>query len=298
MPPWAGAKGADRLSDPMGDGETQARVRSDLASAIALEAGAGTGKTTALVARILALLRAGVPVRRLVVVTFLRAAAEEMRVRLRERLAEEGGAWARAAEAELPAATIGTIHSFAQRLLAQEAEAAAWDPATRVLEEDEREALDRHHFRAWLEEAVAAHAVPLLELRRLGQSLSAPTLLALARALGADAVLPETPEALTAADIDAFEAELRDALATFERLAPACQDASDKALGAGERLGQALLELAAWSGSERIAAACRLTLPRPDQGNKAKWRPETARFRRSSNVATPRLSRRAAAKAG
>ena len=53
------------------------------ASRIIVTAGAGTGKTRTLVARYLALLANGVPMRSIVAITFTRKAAREMRNRVR-----------------------------------------------------------------------------------------------------------------------------------------------------------------------------------------------------------------------
>jgi ATP-dependent helicase/nuclease subunit A len=251
-------------------------VRTRIADAIALEAGAGTGKTTALVERVLALLAAGVPLTSLAVVTFLRAAGEELRVRLRERLQGRGEAWARRALADLPAAPVGTLHSLAQRLVAQEGWAQGWDPGTRVLEEDEAEELSRAHFRRWLEEAAARDTAPLAAARRLGAGLSARTLWRLAASLPPDAVLPPPPPPLSQAPLAPFEAALAAAEETFVRVRPACRDEADAALKAGGELGQARAELASWEGEERLFAALRLSLPSPRAGRRDRWSPAAA----------------------
>jgi ATP-dependent helicase/nuclease subunit A len=51
-----------------------------------VEAGAGTGKTTVLVDRLLALIREGTAIPRIVAITFTEKAAGELKVRLREKL--------------------------------------------------------------------------------------------------------------------------------------------------------------------------------------------------------------------
>ena len=76
-------------------------------------ASAGTGKTHTLVEELLALVKGGVPLRRIAAVTFTRKAAEELRARARkgvEALAREepglGGA-----VREVHGAVFGTIHA-------------------------------------------------------------------------------------------------------------------------------------------------------------------------------------------
>ncbi|HEY2705701.1 MAG TPA: UvrD-helicase domain-containing protein, partial [Candidatus Dormibacteraeota bacterium] len=77
------------------DHAERTRLESELDTTLFVEAGAGTGKTTAVVARIVALVAAGrLSMERLVAITFTIAAAGELRVRVREGLeraaADEG----------------------------------------------------------------------------------------------------------------------------------------------------------------------------------------------------------------
>src|SRR5205085_7535907 len=104
----------------LADSVARGRIRSDLGATLVVEAAAGTGKTTELVARIVALVRQGkTTLDRILSVTFTDLAAGEMKLRLRGELeAARQGATAdeqkrlTAALATLEAAPIGTIHSF------------------------------------------------------------------------------------------------------------------------------------------------------------------------------------------
>ncbi len=94
------------------------------ASNLFVEAGAGAGKTTQLVGRVLALVRAGVPITSIAAITFTEKAAADLRHRLRRDLtaAEVAGAptparLLAAALDDLDHAPIGTLHAFARRLL-------------------------------------------------------------------------------------------------------------------------------------------------------------------------------------
>src|SRR5512135_123277 len=100
---------------------------------LAVTAGAGSGKTRALVARYLNFVETGVPLRSLVAITFTEKAAREMRSRIRQEierwlavsavtpLPAEGALavadlWQQAF-IELDAARIGTIHALCADLL-------------------------------------------------------------------------------------------------------------------------------------------------------------------------------------
>lgn len=167
-----------------------ARIRSDLGSTLAVEASAGTGKTHALVERIVALVRSGVPVENIAVMTFLRAAAEELRGRVADALRREEGDWARRAESGLPSAFLGTIHAFALRLLREGGSDAGMDPGVRVLSGTEDELLRLEAFHAFLRARAQEDPEPLTEARLLGSSLGVDRLYAMARTLDEDADLP------------------------------------------------------------------------------------------------------------
>jgi ATP-dependent helicase/nuclease subunit A len=126
-----------------------------------VRAAAGSGKTTALVARMVALVRQGVPVGEGAAITFTRKAAGEMNERLftelrraERELRGEGKAQQRRrvkrALNELPRCFIGTVHAFCARLLRTHSLAAGLPPRFRagIEEGDERdlraEALEQH----------------------------------------------------------------------------------------------------------------------------------------------------------
>ena len=70
---------------PLADQADRDRIRDDLATTLVVEAAAGTGKTTALVGRMLAALASGrARLDRMVAVTFTEAAAGELKLRLRD----------------------------------------------------------------------------------------------------------------------------------------------------------------------------------------------------------------------
>ncbi len=97
-------------SQPPPDQHSRNEITLERLHSVVVEAGAGTGKTTLLTQRVHNLvMEHGIPLDNLAVVTFTKAAAAELRVRIRDRLPREtpglGSAW------------IDTIHGFASRVL-------------------------------------------------------------------------------------------------------------------------------------------------------------------------------------
>ncbi|MCG7417478.1 MULTISPECIES: UvrD-helicase domain-containing protein [Microbacterium] len=127
------------------DDDARAEIRARLDENLFVDAGAGSGKTSALVGRVVASVMGEhpVPLAKTAVVTFTEKAGAELRDRLRAafekvridahdrhtiRLAQE-------ALDDLDAAAIGTLHSFAQRILAAFPIQAGMPPLVEVLDE-------------------------------------------------------------------------------------------------------------------------------------------------------------------
>lgn len=117
-------------------------------AAIAVTAGAGSGKTRSLVGRYLRLLERGYPLRSILAITFTEKAAREMRGRIRAALRPDPGPLPKGEGDSLPltgeglgmrenidSARIGTIHSLCAEILRQYPAEAGLDPAFEVLEE-------------------------------------------------------------------------------------------------------------------------------------------------------------------
>ena len=138
--------------------------------AIAVTAGAGSGKTRVLVGRYLHLLEQGHPLRSLVAITFTDKAAREMRTRIRteiqQRLTESPtyNLWQQAFT-ELDAARIGTIHSLCAEVLRAHPAEAALDPNFIVLEEGQAAAWQAQAIEAALAwAATRSETAPLIGL--------------------------------------------------------------------------------------------------------------------------------------
>jgi ATP-dependent helicase/nuclease subunit A len=142
------------------DWEQRERIRTELDRNLFVEAGAGTGKTTALVSRIVALVAAGrVKMAGLVAITFTEAAAAELRNRVRRELERAALDSQRPAEArahcavaarEVDLAAIQTIHSFAGTLLRTFPIEAGLPPGFEVWDEIRAGLAFEERFRSWL----------------------------------------------------------------------------------------------------------------------------------------------------
>jgi len=121
------------------DAAARSAVANEIDRTLFVEAGAGTGKTSSLIARIVQLVRSGTPIKRIAAITFTEAAASELRVRVRNTLIAKGeAAQDRAmleAAAEVEAAAFTTLHGFALRLLTDHPIEAGLPPGFSVADE-------------------------------------------------------------------------------------------------------------------------------------------------------------------
>ncbi len=131
--------GHDELPDQL---DRQAIV-TNLGTNLFVEAGAGSGKTSSLVGRIVALVASGVEIGMIAAITFTEKAAAELRHRLRSQLiaaqvnADDPVTVERMQIAldGLDHAPIGTLHAFARRILNDYPVHAGLPPGFRVLDE-------------------------------------------------------------------------------------------------------------------------------------------------------------------
>ena len=162
------------------DEAVRRRIREDLGTSLLVEAAAGTGKTTCMVDRMIALVRTGTAKpQAIVAVTFTRKAAGELRRRFRERLQEEATRAGAAAEqarladalTRIDAMVIGTIHSFASRLLRDRPIEAGVDPGFRELDDPADRLLRRQAWREFVSAAPTEHAALIERLDAVGLRL-------------------------------------------------------------------------------------------------------------------------------
>src|SRR5581483_11236334 len=136
---------------------------------------AGTGKTTLLVSRLIALLlEKQTPLSRIAAITFTEKASAELVERLRSKLEEvlvqqpDQKTLILKALEDMERAPISTIHSFCAGLLREYPVEAGVDPQFTLLDEVQSGAFEAQAWEHWLKKNLAQPVEPLFNFLRLG----------------------------------------------------------------------------------------------------------------------------------
>lgn len=151
----------------------------ELKQSLIIDAGAGTGKTTVLISRILGTVITGKSdLEHIVAITFTEKASGELKVRLRFELEEalrrlDGEEWSRVrrALADIERAQVTTIHSFCAALLRERPVEAKVEPGFEVLDELGANLLMDRTWEEWMTAEMERGPALLLELLRSGIAL-------------------------------------------------------------------------------------------------------------------------------
>lgn len=145
---------------PLADQHVRDQIRNELDCTMVVEAAAGTGKTSELVQRIIAVLAEGkATVDQIVAVTFTEKAAGELKLRVRSELEKARGQaddlkrrqHLEEALAHLEEARLSTIHALCADLLRERPVEAQIDPQFEVMTEVQSQNLYRQAFRLWFQ---------------------------------------------------------------------------------------------------------------------------------------------------
>jgi ATP-dependent exoDNAse (exonuclease V) beta subunit len=223
------------VTPPVVDAAARARIETDLDVNLCVEAGAGTGKTTVLVKRVVALLRTGrATVDDLAVITFTEKAAGELSARVRfaleqaleEHPTDDERARIEQALLDLYRARIQTLHAFAGDLLRERPVEARLDPEFETLDDLAAELHFDDAYRRWLDEQLAERNEPVERAMRRGFDL--PRLRKLIEEVHRHReVLPLQPAPWSPPDVRAFRVAAADWAARLTALEPRCTDAED-----------------------------------------------------------------------
>jgi len=166
-------------SATLADQAARDRIRDDLDTTLLVEAAAGTGKTSALVGRILSGITSGrVSLANIVAVTFTEFAAGELKLRLRSEIeharkqpdvSAESMAFLTQAVQELEEARMGTIHSFCADLLREHPVEAGIDPLFKVAPDEMSYPLFDMAFERWFEQQLESPSDGVRRILRIPQ---------------------------------------------------------------------------------------------------------------------------------
>ena len=249
-----------------------------------VEAGAGTGKTTVLVDRLLALVRSGIGIARVVAITFTEKAAGELRVRLRSELEraaaatdDQGRHVTQTALQEIDRAHVSTIHGFCASLLRERPVEAAVDPNFQVADEIRRDVILESVWDAWLRAELDRGLPPdAARAHSLGFGLAKVRELAFKLVEYRD-LLPFVPEPTEEGDVEALALDIEQEAPEFLRLMhEGCRSPDDSALAPIRRFAVQAASLAVVPAELRGFQALTRVRPAPTQreGNKKNWVPE------------------------
>lgn len=279
----------------------------DLDRSYCVEAGAGTGKTSLLVERFLAIVSSGrAAVEEIAAITFTEKAAGEMKVRLRDGIGKllenrESPDQERrrldAARLDLERAPVSTIHAFAASILREHAIEAGIDPGFRQLDALEGGMFLEECWSDFLldeastwEEAIRrfvslggrvdhlfemAQAVYTRRGERSCEGLFDPPGPATPDGNGADRRAPSSaaPERFDADRLREDVARIVERLSALAR--GHCVNADDKGREAIEDLVRRAAPLASLHGEDLERFLFSLSIPKP-KGNKGNWNPPDA----------------------
>jgi ATP-dependent helicase/nuclease subunit A len=256
------------------DREARRRVAASLGETLFVEAGAGSGKTSSLVDRIVNLVANGAPVSRIAAITFTEAAARELRTRVRDELERQGTERADRqllnAAGQVESAAFTTLHGFALRLLADHPVQAGLPPGFAVADEIGSMLEFQESWRSFT--AQIGDDLDLLDLLERAAALRVELRHYVDVARRFDDNWDLLDRLSPAPDLSPLDlAPAVDAIEDLGRLADHCLDPDDL-------LAAELIQLAEWARSVRqrdplaqLAGLDQLRWPRRNAGRKGNW---------------------------
>lgn len=263
---------------PLQDDEARRRAATDIATSFLVEAGAGTGKTSVLVQRILTILRSGQgQLDRLAAITFTDKAAAELRARLHfeietalaSRLTDSERQNLREARRQFDRAQISTVHAFCANLLRERPVEAVVDPDFSVLDAFAASILRQEVWREWLASEMDKSPFALKHALRAGVTLAHLESLRdfLLEYRDSLSFLPAPVEDRLAEFAQLFQRHV----ASLKECARACVNTNDRALKQIVALSELLADSEEGHLWEKVLLSA---LPcSPKAGTKAHWKP-------------------------
>lgn len=165
------------MSKSIVDQDARDKIKNNLTTNFLIEAGAGSGKTTSLVERMVNLIYSGTcPIQKIVAITFTRKAADELKLRFQVELEKK---WKDETDAmkqkrlsdaiqNMEQCFIGTVHAFCSKLLRERPMEAKLDINFQELEEAEDDDLLEEAWHLYLYQLKENYAQELKDVNELG----------------------------------------------------------------------------------------------------------------------------------
>lgn len=162
------------------DQEARDKIKYELQTNFLVEAGAGSGKTTSLVDRMVNLIMTGTAeIEEIVAITFTRKAADELKVRFQSKLEE---AWKKERDLDIKfrlsealqnieRCFLGTVHSFCAKLLRERPIEANLDLTFKELEESDDLKLLEEAWQRYLQDIMEEKPYLFDQIHELGLSV-------------------------------------------------------------------------------------------------------------------------------
>jgi ATP-dependent helicase/nuclease subunit A len=265
------------------DRKERAYITTHVRENMCVEAGAGTGKTTVLVQRIINTVASGqCDVRHMAVITFTEKAAAELAGRVRRGLED---ALAAAADTEQAArietalrglnhAHIETIHAFAASLLRERPIEAGLDPGFEVMDILPSQLAFESAYREWLNGEMAADPPPPALLEALDLGLTIERVREAAEALHRYRfLLPLDPYDRVDVDVATFTSIAPDA-AVLAAMHGAARDEEDQAYQAALAVAEWFSEISVLRADDATfrRAIAAFKMPSFSRGAQRNWR--------------------------
>lgn len=126
------------------------KIKNDIHHNFFVEAGAGSGKTTVLVDRMVSMVEGGIDIAKICAITFTKAAAGEFYSRFRTKLAKSNSEKAKKALKNIDLCFMGTIDSFCNKIIAEHPSEAGVPSNVSVISEEEEMLLYAREYSAIL----------------------------------------------------------------------------------------------------------------------------------------------------
>ena len=123
--------------DNIDDEQNRKIIETEINTNLFVEAGAGSGKTTELVTRMIAMVESGIDVRQICAITFTKAAANEFYSRFQKELKDSKNPKAQEALKNIDLCFMGTIDSFTNMIISEHPAEACVPSDARVVDNNE-----------------------------------------------------------------------------------------------------------------------------------------------------------------